>query len=107
MNPPGDSPAPGIAVVGGPRDLRASRYRMASEHPQDQWARATPQHWRIAGSRSVSFDHRVSAVSDRRAPERSLTFAHGPGVVLPSPAPKEPQFDAARPGFNLALKRLG
>ena len=39
---------------------------------------------------------------------RALTFARGPGgVLLPSPAPKEPQLDAAWPGFNLTLKRLG
>jgi zinc transporter ZupT len=38
----------------------------------------------------------------------ALTFARGPGgVVLPSPAPKELQLDAAWPGFNLTLKRLG
>ena len=78
--------------------------RRASEHPQDI-ARTTHT---LAHRRLDLCDHRVSAVSDRCAPERALTFARGPGgVVLASPAPKELQLDAAWPGFDLALKRLG
>jgi hypothetical protein len=55
--------------------------------------------------------NRVLGEASRPVPQGrggALTFAHGPrGVVLPSPAPKEPQLDAAWPGFNLALKPPG
>ena len=106
MRPPGDSPAPGIAIRRRPRDLRARRYRRASDYAQGiAWATQT-----LAHRRPAVCQLRPSRLGGQRPSRslRALTFARGPGgVVLPSPAPKELQLDAAWPGFNLTLKRLG